>query len=169
MLAGVGVVVLGTALAVGYRRTELGLGPGLAVLAAGAALLLLTGGVTAERVLLAIPLGMVFFEEALFRGVLWAVLRRTVSLRVAVVWQATPTGPTAWSTPCWGRPACSGAAAAARPGVSGAADPGPAADPGGATSAVRGLGHRASGAATTPPAVGRRGSRGAGGCWAARS
>ena len=67
--------------------------------------LAVTGGTTAQRVLLAIPLSTVFFEEVLFRGVLWAVLHRVVGLRVATVWQALAFG--AWHLP--------GAAAAGQP------------------------------------------------------
>lgn len=95
--AGAGVAVLGAALAAGFSRRELGLGPWLVVLAAGVPLLAVLDGVVADRVLLAVPLGTVLFEEALFRGVLWAVLRRAVGLRVAVVWQAAVFG--AWHVP----------------------------------------------------------------------
>ena len=97
VFAAVGAVVLGAAGAAGYRRAELGLGPGLLVLAAGVPLLTVADGTTARRLLLGIPLGTVFFEEVLFRGVLWAVLRRAVGLRVAMAWQALAFG--AWHLP----------------------------------------------------------------------
>ena len=83
-------------------------GPGLTFLAAGLPCLALTTDPTVTRALVAVPLGTVFFEEVLFRGVLWAVLRRAAGLRVAMVGQAVVfglwhlPGAVAAGEPVWG-------------------------------------------------------------------